>query len=73
VATRIGWLTFVFAVAATGPAFAQTGVADASKLERGKAVYAYWCAKPALPSTGATTVATTARADGQMGRKRRFE
>ena len=60
-ATRIGWLTLAFGVTATGLAFAQVGGADASKTERGQAVYQYWCAPchsegPGNPGTGALAV-----------------
>jgi (+)-pinoresinol hydroxylase len=43
-ATRIAWLTLAFSVTAAGLAFAQAGVADPAKVERGQAVYQYWCA-----------------------------
>ena len=43
-ATRIAWLALAFTVTAMGLAFAQAGGADASTMERGQAVYQYWCA-----------------------------
>lgn len=67
-ATRMGWLTLVFAAAVTGPAFAQAGAADASKPERGKAVYQYWCATCHSEGRGFPgTAALTVKYKGQPG------
>jgi mono/diheme cytochrome c family protein len=59
--TRIGRLTLAFSVTATGLAFAQAGGADVSKMERGQAVYQYWCGPchsegRGNPGTGALAV-----------------
>ena len=43
-ATRIAWLALACTLTATRLVFAQAVAADASKLERGQAVYQYWCA-----------------------------